>query len=117
MPSVMSNSIRSSKVSSKTLKKGPRNGGIPQGDNSSYESSVPAPVVETEPASTAVEISVVSAPVETVQVEPVAETASEPTVEAPVPEVVEVQTPVVATVEKPAATSTSSTSTLPKKKR
>lgn len=117
MPSVMSNSIRSSKVSSKTLKKGPRNGGIPQGDNSSYESSVPAPVAETEPVSTVVEIPVVSAPVETVQVEPVAETESEPTVEAPAPEVVEVQTPVVATVEKPAAISTSSTSTPPKKKR
>ena len=111
----MSNSIRSSEVSNKTLKKGPRNGGLPQGSNSFFEEVVIVPKPEATPAAV-VEIPVFSSPVEVV--EPIVEVQPETAADISLPEIVEVPAPVVDVPEKVTTTSsTVSTSTLPKKKR
>lgn len=110
----MSNSIRSSKVSNKTLKKGPRNGGVPQGLSSSSDEVV-VPTPEAVPV-TVVESPIFSSPVEVI--EPIVEVQPEPEAVISAPEIVEVPAQVVAVPEKTIATSSiSSTSTLPKKKR
>lgn len=97
----MSNSIRSLEVSNKTLKKGPRNGGLPQGSISSSEresvTSTPEAVVE----------SLVSHPEEIVN----------STVEVLHPETFEAPASVDVSDNKETTSSTVSTSTTTKKKR
>lgn len=111
----MSNSIRSSEVSNKTLKKGPRNGGFPQGSSSSFEKVFITPAPEATPTAV-VESPASPSPVEVV--EPIVEIHPEPVADVSVPEVVEVPAPVVVIPEIVTTTSsTVSTSTLPKKKR
>jgi hypothetical protein len=112
----MSNSIRSSEVSNKTLKKGPRNGGLPQGSNSFFEEVVIVPKPEATPAAV-VEIPVFSSPVEVV--EPIVEVQPETASDISLPEIVEVPAPAATIPEKTTTTSSStgSTSNFPKKKR
>ena len=91
-------------MSNKTLKKGPRNGGLPQGSSSSFENDLIAPTSEEKPLASVenlVSPSVVEAE------------AVDPAVQVSVPKIEEVSTPVEVVLDN----TTMPSSTLPKKKR
>lgn len=98
----MSNSIRSSEVSNKTLKKGPRNGGLPQGSSSSFENDLIAPTSEEKPLASVENL-----------VSPSVVEAIDPAAQVSVPKTEEVSAPVEVVPDN----STMPSSTLPKKKR